>query len=68
MVRWGDHSWDDSDDDDDDEDNEDDVIEDEIVEEFIRTFHNCNYDMEFDNALSLDRTFVYCSAHAGVVQ
>jgi hypothetical protein len=58
MVRWGDHSWDDSDDDDDDEDNEDDVIEDEIVEEFIRTFHNCNYDMEFDNALSLDRTLM----------
>jgi hypothetical protein len=48
----------DDDDDDSERDNEsdDDVIEDEIVEEFIRTFHNCNYDMEFDNALSLDRS------------
>jgi hypothetical protein len=61
MVRWVDH-WDDSDDDDDDEDNDDDVIEDVIVEEFIRTFHYCNYDMEFDNALSLDPSSVIPSA------
>jgi hypothetical protein len=42
-------------DDDEDSSGSDDVIEDEIVEQFMRTFHNGDYDQEFDNALSLDR-------------
>jgi hypothetical protein len=53
-----DDSEEDSDDDDDEEESEDDEIdiEDEInVEQFTRTFHNGDYDQEFDIALSSDR-------------
>jgi hypothetical protein len=37
------------------EDN-DEVIDDELVDKFIRTFHNGDYDAEFDVALSVDRS------------
>ena len=30
-------------------------VEDEIVDKFICTFHYCDYDIEFDNELKLDR-------------
>jgi hypothetical protein len=33
-------------------------VEHEIVEKFIRTFHNGEYDAEFDNTLRLDRTVI----------
>jgi hypothetical protein len=47
-----------NDDDDDDDDDSGSVAEvkDETVETFIRTFHNGDYDIEFDNALSSDRS------------
>jgi hypothetical protein len=34
---------------------EEDTIDDTVVEKFIRTFHIGGYDVEFNNALSLDR-------------
>jgi hypothetical protein len=37
---------------------DDEEIEDEIVEEFTRTFHNGDYDQEFNNALNLDRIVI----------
>jgi hypothetical protein len=45
------------DDDDDDEDESDEDVKDMIssTEKFIRTFHNGDYDAEFDNVLSFDR-------------
>ena len=55
---------DDDDDNDNDDDNDDDdsslgsddeEIKDEIVEKFILTFSNGDYDIEFDNALCIDR-------------
>ena len=45
---------DDADDDEDSSGSDDDVV-DEIVEQFTRTFHNGDYDQEFDDALSSDR-------------
>jgi hypothetical protein len=54
--------------DDDDDDDEDDSVcydsinADETVEKFIRTFHNGDYDIEFDNDLKLDRS-VPSTAH-----
>ena len=42
-----------------DDDDDDQMVEDEIVvEKFIRTFNNGNYDAEFDDAFSLDRTIM----------
>jgi hypothetical protein len=49
---------DDADDDEDSSGSDDDVVIDEIVEQFMRTFHNGDYDQEFDNALSSDRSAV----------
>ena len=46
------------DDSEEEEDNDDDEVEDEIVDKFIRTFHNGDYDQEFDDALSSDRSAV----------
>jgi len=48
----------DNDDDDDDDSSNSDVIDDAIVEKFIRSFSNSDYDIEFDNALTLDRNVV----------
>jgi len=45
-------------DDEDSSGSDDDVVIDEIVEQFMRTFHNGDYDQEFDNALSSDRSAV----------
>jgi hypothetical protein len=42
--------------DDEDEESEDIVIEDETVEIFTRTFHNGDYDQEFDTGLSIDQS------------
>jgi len=43
--------------DDDDEDDDESVeeVKDETVEKFIRTFHNGDFDTEFDDSLSVDR-------------
>ena len=41
--------------DDEDDSSNSDVIDDAIVEKFIRSFSNSDYDIEFDNALTLDR-------------
>ena len=41
---------------DDDDESDDEEIGDEIVETFILTFHNGDYDIEFDDALSYDRS------------
>jgi hypothetical protein len=46
---------DDADDDEDSSSNDDEEYEYVIVEQFMRTFHNGDYDQEFDNALSSDR-------------
>jgi hypothetical protein len=47
------------DDSDDEEDREnDDEEKDEIVEKFILTFHNGDYDQEFDDALNSDRSVI----------
>jgi hypothetical protein len=43
---WGEKSDDDDDDDSDDDYN----VEDEIMEKFIRSFHNGDYDAEFDDS------------------
>jgi RNA polymerase-binding transcription factor DksA len=51
----------DDNDDDDEEESEDDGeidIEDEIVEQFTRTFHNGDYDQEFDTGLSIDEVYL----------
>jgi len=40
---------------DDADDDDEDIVIDEIVEQFTRTFHNGDYDREFDDALSFDR-------------
>ena len=42
-------------DDEDSSGSDDDVVIDEIVEQFMRTFHNGDYDNEFDDELSYDR-------------
>jgi hypothetical protein len=70
--RWGENDYmddfveedeEESDDDDnndnDDSTSDDEVIEDEIVEQFIRTFSIGDYDIEFDNALCLDRSVTF---------
>ena len=41
--------------DDEDDSSNSDVIDDAMVEKFIRSFSNSDYDIEFDNALTLDR-------------
>jgi len=48
----------DDDDDDDDDDGNNYYGNDESVHKFIRTFHNGDYDQEFDDALSSDRSAV----------
>jgi hypothetical protein len=40
----------------DDDDEEEEEVHDEIVNKFIGTFHNGDYDQEFDDALSSDRS------------
>jgi hypothetical protein len=50
---------DDDEEDDDEEESEGDEIDIENVEKFIRTFHNGDYDTEFDDALSFDRGVVF---------
>jgi hypothetical protein len=60
--RDSDEEESDNEEDDDNEDDEDigrddeEEIGDKIVEKFILTFHNGNYDAEFDHALSFDRS------------
>jgi hypothetical protein len=69
--RWGENDYmddfveedeEESDDDDnndnDDSTSDDEVIEDEIVEQFIRTFSIGDFDIDFDNALCLDRSAI----------
>jgi hypothetical protein len=69
--RWGENDYiddfveedeeesdDDDDDDNDDSTSDDEVIEDEIVEQFIRTFSIGDFDIDFDNALCLDRSAI----------
>ena len=70
MANWGgsdeeidldnhddddDEGSDGEDDDDEDSESNDDVIEDETALIFIRTFHNGDYDQEFDDKLIYDR-------------
>jgi hypothetical protein len=50
------HDDNDDHDEDDEEENEDDEIDIENVEKFIRTFHTSDYDDEFDDMLSADRS------------
>jgi hypothetical protein len=57
IDDWGDGEGDEeNDDDDEDVGSDDEEIDDEIVEKFILTFHNGDYDAEFDDALSYDRS------------
>jgi hypothetical protein len=49
---------DDADDDEDSSGSDDDVVIEESVHKFMRTFHNGDYDQEFDDALSSDRSAV----------
>jgi hypothetical protein len=37
-------------------DEDEDMVDGAIVEQFICTFHNCSYDVKFDDALCLDRS------------
>jgi len=63
----------DSDNDDDDDDDDDSILCDEEkmknMETFIRSFHNGDYDIEFDNALNLDRSDLVTDRHtqAGII-
>jgi hypothetical protein len=63
IDDWGDDSNEEEEsgdgDSDDEEDREnDDEEKDEIVEKFIHTFHNGDYDQEFDDALNSDRSVI----------
>jgi hypothetical protein len=60
MDDWEEDGGEGSDNNDDDDDDDDSGSEEEVdeisVERFIRTFHNGDYDAEFDNSLSFDRS------------
>ena len=54
----------------DDDEEEEEEVHDEIVNKFIGTFHNGDYDQEFDDALSSDlrsKCTFNNSPHAGVI-
>jgi hypothetical protein len=51
-----DDGGDEDEDESDDDDEEEEEVDNEIVDKFTRTFHNGDYDAEFDDALSYDRS------------
>ena len=51
-----DDGGDEDEDESDDDEEEEEEVDNEIVDKFTRTFHNGDYDAEFDDALSYDRS------------
>jgi hypothetical protein len=66
MDDWGEDESDEevNNDDDDEEEEEKEEVHDEIVNKFIGTFHNGDYDQEFDDALSSDRSIAQPTTRA----
>ena len=58
VNDWGESDESDDDEEEEEEEEEEESNDDEIVEKFIRTFHTGDFDAEFDDALSSDRTLM----------